>query len=52
MLRDLHIGWYLLAKKTSEIELLRERAKEYKDYDEIKRELEIMKVDGFVSSVP
>lgn len=30
--------------KTSEVEELKERVKQYADYDEVKRELEIMKV--------
>lgn len=33
-----------LANQTAEIENLRSKAKQYSDYDEIKRELEIMKV--------
>lgn len=33
-----------LAKQNGEIETLREKVKQFSDYDEIKRELEIMKV--------
>lgn len=35
-----------VGEKTREVEQLRKRTKEYQDYDEIKRELEIMKVRG------
>lgn len=35
-----------LQKKAVEIEQLKQRLKKYADYDEIKRELEIMKVGG------
>lgn len=35
-----------VGEKTREVEQLRKRTKEYQDYDEIKRELEIMKVCG------
>ena len=37
--------------QNSEIEHLKQRLKQYKDYDEIKRELEIMKVSCLVSSL-
>lgn len=40
------------AAKDSEITSFKDKMKQYQDYDELKRELEIMKVDRFARATP